>query len=511
MESAELFALLLRAAVGATLALTVVLALRRPLRHAFGANAAYAAWALVPMVMLAAAFSRVAPDGSVASAAVLLAPVAAPGVATAAPAAGLDPAAIALGAWAIGALIWLSMRAFAQWRWRRRIGALRHLGDGTAYAAPDASLPAAVGWPRAIVVLPDDFDARFPEAQRVLVLAHERRHVERGDLHAQVMAELIRALLWFHPLAHWAAARFRHDQELACDADVVARHPTDIRVYAAALAGAAGLRLPPVATAWGFSHPLKERIAMLQHPLRSAPRRRAGLVLVALMLMLASGLAWASLTRAPAPPPEGTLRQTWTITVDGGEKLGPFLLVDAPGVPVAIDFERDGETWRLESSATSLPEARFDVSATISRAGEVVASPRLVIGAEGGAIGVGDRAILQNGTETPTMNPGVLAEVKVEAGEGLTVAAQVPAYPAGLAKAGVEGLVMLRVAVDAEGRATAVRVEESSGNAALDASAQSTAMQWRFKPELKDGQPVAGEVMVPVDFRAKDEGAPSDT
>ncbi|MGL6290132.1 MAG: M56 family metallopeptidase, partial [Silanimonas sp.] len=280
----------------------------------------------------------------------------------------------------------------------------------------DASLPAAVGWPRAIVVLPDDFDARFPEAQRALVVAHERRHVERGDLHAQVIAELIRALLWFHPLAHWAAARFRHDQELACDADVIARHPADTRVYAAALASAAGLRLPPVATAWGFSHPLKERIAMLQHPLRSAVRRRAGLVLVALMLMLASGLAWASLTRAPAP--EGTLRQTWTITIDGAEKIGPFLLVDAPGVPVAIEFERDGETWRLESTATLLSEARFDVSATISRAGEVIAAPRLVIGAEGGAIGVGERGAVNTDTGTPTMNPGVLAEVKVEAGAG---------------------------------------------------------------------------------------------
>ncbi|MGL6291007.1 MAG: M56 family metallopeptidase, partial [Silanimonas sp.] len=151
MASAELLALLLRSAVGATLALTIVLVLRRPLRHAFGANAAYAAWALVPMVMLAAAFSRVAPEGSTASAAVLLAPVAAPGVATAAPAAGFDPAVIALGAWAVGVALWLSLRVFAQWRWRRRIGALRHLGNGTAYAAADASLPAAVGWPRAIV------------------------------------------------------------------------------------------------------------------------------------------------------------------------------------------------------------------------------------------------------------------------------------------------------------------------------------------------------------------------
>lgn len=510
MASTELLALLLRLAVAATLALAIVLALRRPLRHAFGANVAYAAWVLVPTMMLAAAFSRVGAQGAAAPTAVsfVSAPMATLG--TDGPAATFDPAATLVGAWAIGMALWLSLRVIAQWRWRRRIGALRHVGDGTAYAAMDASLPAAVGWPRAIVVLPEDFESRFPEAERALVLAHERRHVERGDLHAQVLAELVRALLWFHPLAHWAAARFRHDQELACDADVIARHPGDARAYAVALSGAAGLRFPPVATAWGFSHPLKERIAMLQQPLRSAARRRVGFSLVVLMLMFASGVAWASLTRESPPPPDGTLRQTWTFTIDGAETIGPFLLVDAPGVPVAIEFEHGGETWRLESAATSLTEGRFDVSATITRGGKIVAAPRLVVGTEGGAIGVGERVIGDIDTGMPTMNPGVLAEVKVEAGEGLTVAAQVPAYPAGLAKVGIEGRVMLRVALDAEGRATAVRVEESSGNAELDASAQSTAMQWRFKPALKEGKPVASEVLVPVDFRAKGEGLTSD-
>jgi TonB family protein len=54
-----------------------------------------------------------------------------------------------------------------------------------------------------------------------------------------------------------------------------------------------------------------------------------------------------------------------------------------------------------------------------------------------------------------------------------------------------------------------VRVEESSGNAALDASAQSTARQWRFKPRLEDGRAVAGEILVPVDFRAEGEKADS--
>lgn len=502
MASPEVLALLVRLTLAATLALAIVFLLRRPMRRAFGPNAAYAVWTLVPALMLASAFSRVAPQGTAMplTAVPLTAPVPVPGaVDTAAP---TDVAAVLLGAWSIGLVLWLSMRVVAQWRWRRRIGSFRRVRDGTAYAAADASLPAAVGWPRAVVVLPADFDARFSEKERGLVIEHERRHIARGDLHAQMIAEALRALLWFHPLVHWAAVRFRHDQELACDADVIARRPADSATYARALAGAAGLRLPPVATAWGFSHPLKERLAMLQLPPRSLARQRVGLAMIALVTVLASGLVWASLAREAATPPAGIVHQRWTLAIDGGETLGPFLLADRPGVPVEIRFEEAGASWSLRSSATPLPEGRFDVQATIARGGDVVAQPRLVIDATGGVIQVGE--------SSPSGFRGLRAEVQAEAGEGMPVAAQIPAYPEGLAVAGVEGRVLLRVTVDAEGRAEAVRVESSSGHAALDESARRQALGWRFPQEGRDAASGAREVLVPVDFRAKAEDVETD-
>jgi len=502
MASPEVLALLVRLTLAATLALAIVFLLRRPMRRAFGLNAAYAVWTLVPALMLASAFSRVAPQGTGVPVPVmpLQAPMPTAGLVEAA--APMDVAGVILGAWSIGLVLWLSMRVVAQWRWRSHIGALRHAGNGTAYGASDPSLPAAVGWPRAVVVLPADFDVRFSENERALVLEHERRHIARGDLHAQMIAEMIRALLWFHPLVHWAAVRFRHDQELACDADVIASRPADSATYARALAGAAGLRLPPVATAWGFSHPLKERLAMLQLPPRSMARQRVGLAMITLLTLLASSVVWAALAREASAPAEGVVRQTWTLTIDGGEALGPFLLVDRPGVPVEIRFEEAGETWSLRSSATPLPEGRFDLQTTISRGANVVAEPRLIIDATGGAI--------QIGGQSPTGFRGVKAEVQVEAGEGTGLAAEVPAYPEGLAQAGVEGRVLLRVTVDAEGRAADVRVESSSGNVALDESARTQALGWRFPIERHNGPSASHEVLVPVDFRANPEGVDTD-
>ncbi|RPE74807.1 M56 family metallopeptidase [Vulcaniibacterium tengchongense] len=49
MSAAEALATLLESAAAASAATLLALALRRPLRRAFGAEVAYAAWALVPL------------------------------------------------------------------------------------------------------------------------------------------------------------------------------------------------------------------------------------------------------------------------------------------------------------------------------------------------------------------------------------------------------------------------------------------------------------------------------
>ena len=53
MTAADLFRVLCETTVAGSAAILLVLALRRPMRHAFGAGIAYAAWALVPLAMLA--------------------------------------------------------------------------------------------------------------------------------------------------------------------------------------------------------------------------------------------------------------------------------------------------------------------------------------------------------------------------------------------------------------------------------------------------------------------------
>lgn len=76
-----------------------------------------------------------------------------------------------------------------------------------------------------------------------------------------------------------------------------------------------------------------------------------------------------------------------------------------------------------------------------------------------------------------------------------------PAYPEAARAAGQQGVVMLRVSVDAQGNPTSVRLTRSSGFAVLDERARSTvASQWKFKPARIDGQPVASTVVIPIRF-----------
>jgi len=82
------------------------------------------------------------------------------------------------------------------------------------------------------------------------------------------------------------------------------------------------------------------------------------------------------------------------------------------------------------------------------------------------------------------------------------VARQVPpVYPSAARQAGVEGSVLLQVAVESNGRAGDVLLVSSSGSGLLDAAAMKAVRKWSFRPATINGQPTSGHVRVPVRFQ----------
>lgn len=75
-----------------------------------------------------------------------------------------------------------------------------------------------------------------------------------------------------------------------------------------------------------------------------------------------------------------------------------------------------------------------------------------------------------------------------------------PAYPSASRSQSEQGVVVLRVLVDASGAAERVELRKSSGHERLDESARDTVKRWRFVPARQGDQAVSAWVLVPISF-----------
>lgn len=279
--------LMLRLNFGVSAAVLAVLALRLPLRRLCGAEAAYGIWSLVPLsavAMLApvrvvtvhAPRAAVAPPLDLAFApqapATLFAPTSSPALAS-----------LLIALWLAGALASLAWLVLRQAQFARAMRAGR-------------AGPAVVGVLRPRIVVPSDFQNRYSLREQHVVIAHERAHLARHDSRVNALAAVARSLAWFNPLVHLLVHLLRIDQELACDARVVAAHPQSRRTYAEAMLKAQLAARPlPLGCYWlsPSSHPLAQRVALIGRATPSRLRRRLGLAAVTFLATACAASAWA--------------------------------------------------------------------------------------------------------------------------------------------------------------------------------------------------------------------------
>ena len=279
---------LLKLTVAASIAVLLVGLLRSPLRRIAGARTAYGLWLMAPLSTLTLLLPT--PPHPLAPVEMV------PALAEATGAAGNE--LLALAVWAAGVIVMLAIAVARQRAFVGSLGSLLRLPNGT-YRSASAIEPMVVGALRPRVVLPADFETRYTRDERALVLAHEHAHVKRGDALANALATLWLCLFWFNPLMHWAIGWFRFDQELACDAVVLAATGTARRRYADALlktqlaADSVGTALP-AGCHWGSTHPLTQRIAALKRPQPGTVQRWFGTALVLTFICAGCYTAWAA-------------------------------------------------------------------------------------------------------------------------------------------------------------------------------------------------------------------------
>lgn len=226
--------------------------------------------------------------------------------------------------WGIGTVLLLCRAGWARvalWRFRQRqrstsdeavqhrvarlaqrLGIRREVAVLEAAGLPG---PVALGTFRPAVVLPAGFGRRFDASQQQAMLAHELGHVAAWDSAWLGLADLVAALLWWHPLAWWSRRCLRRASEAVAD-EASLLVPEGPSVLAACLV-ALGRRLARPQLGWlsvqgpHFRSGLGlrvERLLRLSSQAGPVPGRRplglARLALViALVVVSVSCTAWA--------------------------------------------------------------------------------------------------------------------------------------------------------------------------------------------------------------------------
>src|SRR3984957_1291382 len=536
----EILDILLRLAWSSTLAVFAALLLRGTLRERFGAHVAYLIWMLVPVSMVVALLPAPTVVGPPEPLPTPLAPLG-PALVSAS-VTGFSPIdfnAWMLVPWLVGTALCGVALVGQQRRFVRRLGKLVAAGERVWRAHGTASCPALVGAWQPRIVVPADFESRYNDTERTLILAHERTHAARGDAQTNLFVALLRCLFWFNPLLHFAASRFRFDQELACNAAVITRFPEARRSYADAMfkTQLADFGLP-VGCHWQSSHPLKERIFMLKKTLPSRPRRVAGMTLALVLVTADAATGWgaqpknavnesqignvadgAILTQLAISIDGKALDNSWTshLTAAGGDHdftgaPANLSVGTADGGTFTLSMQKDAETWRIDATPNRLPDGTMRFDSTLTHNGTIVSKPSVItkenqpagikIGeeADGAFKGFEAQVNLVRANAVTVTNPGL---------HGATYRSinRIP-YPAAQAASGAEGTVFVVAHVGADGKVVSASVQNALGApadvAAFSRMALDSVQNWTFNPARKNGDAVPGDALVPVMFSDTD-------
>lgn len=269
----------------------IIAALRPVVERMCGAIARLRLWWILPLALLSMAIPKyttvaididVVPNADVVAAPIMM------------PAALVSHSAfpwsnVLLAVWILGVLITAGRMILAQRRFLAKItwGPVR----GTL---PPLSGPAVVGAMRPRLIVPIDFATRYSATERRLMLLHEAVHMHRRDGLASLFMTLLLVLQWFNPLVHWASRTLCRDQESACDATVIARHPGALRSYAEALLKShPEIQHLPLVCRWHAYHPTVQRIAMLKLHNVSHGRTRLATAILTFGALLSSAFVYA--------------------------------------------------------------------------------------------------------------------------------------------------------------------------------------------------------------------------
>ncbi|HLL72662.1 MAG TPA: M56 family metallopeptidase [Pyrinomonadaceae bacterium] len=221
-----------------------------------------------------------------------------------------------------------------------RCGDLFNLKNVRVECSAKVDAPVTIGWRAPVIILPESFfDASVTAETLASVLGHEMAHIARRDFLFNLVYEVLRLPISFHPLAHLAMRQINRTRELACD-ELVAGRVLAADAYARSLVRVAGALTSPAKHAYSLgvfdADILEERVMRLIEK-RARLSVRAGRVVMAasFAVLLAAALStsvfslgFRSGENKSATPQER--QRTPQSQADAAEKLTALGSADAP-------------------------------------------------------------------------------------------------------------------------------------------------------------------------------------
>lgn len=386
--------------------MALVLVLRRPVAKHFGAELAYALWAIPLARLFMPPLTRTieipvsapaAPQAAEGGATLIPAAVAASTPVDAMPEPGLVQSLLANADWfAIGVTVWLcgaaifliaQLSAYLQNRRELLEDAVEvtRIDDIRVIEIAGISGPFAFGLWQRYIALPIGFTRDYNPVERELALAHERSHHRAGDLWANFAALAMLSLHWFNPIAWMAWRAFRFDQEAACDARVLRRRTNEERLaYARAIAKAATGHTLAFASPLNPKEKIVERLKIMKQSETSKGRKWLGGSLIGGGLVTAMAMtATVSYAVQPVEPeaPEAPLApdapdapdapQAPSVEVDNGVYV--YTLRRDDGKKVVLRLNRPARQKELDRMAADAERSRAEADRAIAEADRAAA------------------------------------------------------------------------------------------------------------------------------------------
>ncbi|HMF00984.1 MAG TPA: M56 family metallopeptidase [Terriglobia bacterium] len=370
-----------------------------------------------------------------------------------------------------------------------------------------------------------------------LVLAHELAHVKRNDGLLQVFIQIVCSVYWFNPLVWYAAHRIRIERERACDDRVLSlgAEAVDYADHLVQVVRTLRTRRALSFASVSMAQPsqLESRlISILDSGMRRRTLSKTGTILLCtfagLLTITVAAIGIAAAVPLPPvfvsavkfTPPAATPESTAQRTRIGNGNAIPNSALIPPQVlePSKPDYTQEGVEANIEGTVTL--EGHVDIKGEVSRLRVIKG---LGYGLDQKAIdavlGWKFRPALRNGapveaitqievdfripawyravsTEEPAVRiaPGITPPTVISRVE--------PQYTPEARAAKYRGTVVVAATIHKDGTLTVNEVIQEL-DYGLTPNAIEALEQWKFKPGMRNGEPVPVSLKIEVNFNLK--------